>query len=404
MSVGALPHEAYLTAMSVLEGLGPSTLRRLASLGDPADTWVALRRGTLPVAALGGPGPGSGGDAPTGTGGGARPGADRRLEMWRLAAQRIDPAQIWDRLRHHDVGVASLGAAGYPQSLLDDPDPPVLVFHRGDLCALDRPTVAVVGTRRATAYGLDVAHQLGRGLAEVGVCVVSGLALGIDAAAHAGACSADGAGPAAVVAAGLDAPCPVANRALARRVAACGLLLSEVPVGVSAQPWRFPVRNRIIAALAQVVVVVESAARGGSMSTVEHATTRGRTVLAVPGPVGVTSSAGTNALIADGAGVCTSLDDVLTALGLSSAPAGCTATVDRRPEPVGSAGRVLGALGWRPEWIEFVVDRLGEPVPAVVAALGWLETNGWVRLVGGFVERRSDGARWRPPGRAEDPT
>ena len=395
MSADVLPHEAYLAAMSTLDGLGPATLRRLAALGDPADTWTALRRGTLRGAGanavwVGGP-----------RAGGVRAGSVDRFDEWRLAAQRIDPGRLWEQLRHHDVGVASIGTAGYPPQLIDDPDPPVLVFHLGDLRVLERPRVAIVGTRRATGYGLEVAHHLGRGLAEVGVCVVSGLALGIDAAAHAGACSGDGAGPAAVVAAGLDAPCPVANRALARRVASCGLVVSEVPVGVSAQPWRFPVRNRIIAALAQVVVVVESADRGGSMSTVEHAAVRDRTVLAVPGPVGAPSSAGTNALIADGAGVCTSIEDVLVALGLAAVPAGRAPSVDPRPEPTGVASSVLEALGWRPESIEFLVGRVGLSVQAVAAAVGWLEVNGWVTLAGGFVERRSDGSAWRPSGHAD---
>lgn len=384
MSAGVLPHEAYLAAMSTLDGLGPVTLRRLAGLGDASGTWAALCGGSLAPSLVDG-------ERADGVPGRGR----ERLDQWREMANRIDPGHLWEQLRRHEVGVASLGTAAYPRQLLDDPDPPVLVFHRGDLRVLDRPGVAIVGTRRATGYGREVAHRLGRGLAEVGVCVVSGLALGIDAAAHAGACSGDGAGPAAVVAAGLDAPCPVANRALARRVASCGLLLSEVPVGVSAQPWRFPVRNRIIAALSQVVVVVESADRGGSMSTVEHAALRNRTVLAVPGPVGVPSSAGTNALIGDGAGVCTSLEDVLVALGLTSAASDGPPSVESRTEPVGTASRVLDALGWRPESIEFLVHRVGEPVPTVVAALGWLEVHGWVRVAGGFAERQGDAAAWR---------
>lgn len=392
MMAGALPHEAYLAAMSTIDGVGPATLRRLAGLGDPAGTWAALCRGSLPANLMG---------AERTAGGLA--GAERTVEEWRRAARRTDPARLWDQLRHHGVGVASIGAAGYPSQLVEDPDPPVLVFHRGDLQVLGRPRVAIVGTRRATGYGLEVAHQLGRGLAEAGVCVVSGLALGIDAAAHAGACSVDGAGPAAVVAAGLDAPCPVANRVLARRVASCGLVLSEAPVGVSAQPWRFPVRNRIIASLAQVVVVVESADRGGSMSTVEHASVRDRTVLAVPGPVGAPSSAGTNALIADGAGVCTSLDDVLLALGLASTTGGGAVHVDPRPEPVGLPRRVLDVLGWRPESIEFVVNGVGGAVPAVVAALGWLEANGWVTCSDGFVERRGDTTALCPPRPVEPP-
>jgi len=139
------------------------------------------------------------------------------------------------------------------------------------------------------------------------------------------------------------------------------------------------------------------------MSTVEHASVRDRTVLAVPGPVGAPSSAGTNALIADGAGVCTSLDDVLLALGLASTAGGGAVHADPRPEPVGLPRRVLDVLGWRPESIEFVVNGVGGAVPAVVAALGWLEANGWVTCSDGFVERRGDTSALCPPRPVEPP-
>ena len=366
--MSALPHEAYLAAMAGLHLVGPATLRRLAALGDPAATWERLRAGRLPSSVWAG-----------------RSHPNRApIAQWVAEARTVDPVEVWARVRASGVGVLTLGGPGYPESLRSDPDPPVLLFTRGNPAVLEQPCVAVVGTRRATAYGRRVAHDLGRDLAACGVCVVSGLALGIDAAAHAGACRG-GAGPAAVVAAGPDRPCPGANLTLARRVATLGFLCSEVPPGIAARPWRFPVRNRVVAGLARVLVVVESARTGGSMSTVEHALARGGTVLAVPGPIDAPSSAGCNALIADGAGVCSGVDDVLMALGGGSvAP---PQHPDLRPAPSATAARVLDALGWRPESVEYLIGVTGVPLRDLIAELEWLDRAGWVLRREGFVER-----------------
>ncbi len=369
-----LPHEAHLAAMAGLDLVGPATLQRLAALGEPGATWERLRTGRLPVSVCA-----------------ARSEPPRaQLDRWVAQARTIDPVEVWDRLRRAGVGVVSLGGPGYPEALRSDPDPPVLLFTLGDPATLDQPCVAVVGTRRATAYGRGVAHDLGRDLAAHGICVVSGLALGIDAAAHAGACQG-GAGPAAVVGAGPDRPCPRPNLPLARRVATLGLLCSELPPGVGAQPWRFPVRNRIVAGLARVVVVVESAATGGSMSTVEHAVLRDRTVLAVPGPVDAPTSAGCNSLLAEGAVVCSGVDDVLVALG--GTPGAAAPRPDHRVAPTGAAAVVLDALGWRPESVEYLVTVSGLPLRSLVGELERLERAGWVVRRDGFVERLGTSGR-----------
>jgi DNA processing protein len=390
-----LPHEAYLAALSALEHVGPATLRRLLALGTPAEVWDRVVRGSVPASVLEGH-PRRGDGLPA---------------RWAAQTSACDPGRMWDHCRRLGIGVTSLGAHGYPAALAGDPEPPVVLFHRGDPDVLGAVRVAVVGTRRATGYGRRVAHELGRDLARVGVCVLSGLALGIDAAAHAGALdartapaggrdpdptaqSADGrrrpgeaAGPAAVVGAGLDAPCPARNAALARSLTRVGVVLSEVPPGVGALPWRFPVRNRILAGLADAVVVVESAGAGGSMSTVQHAQVRDRPVLAVPGPVDSAASEGTNALLAEGAAVCTGVDDVLCALGLVGRSVGGPRPADPRPPPVGGAAAVLDHLGWRPETPERLVALTGMGVAGVAVALGSLEDDGWVVRRGGFVER-----------------
>jgi DNA processing protein len=370
-----LPHEAHLAALSCLEGIGPATLRRLLTMGAPDRVWDLVAGGRVPAGLLAGL-PGAG---------------DGLARRWVQQAARRSPAQVWEDCRRLGVGVTSVGAPGYPPCLAGDPDPPVVLFHRGNPDVLSAPRVAVVGTRRATGYGRRVAHELGRDLAAAGICVVSGLALGIDAAAHAGALDAGVAGgpgwaaPAAVVGAGPDAPGPVRNAALARRLIRLGVVLSEAPPGVPAHPWRFPVRNRILAGLADAVVVVESPGAGGSMSTVEHAQARDRPVLAVPGPVDSAVSEGTNALLADGAIVCTGASDVLGILGLGGRLV--PGPVDERPAPTGVAAAVLEVLGWRPEPIDLLASRTGLEPRELAVVVGRLEADGWVRSHGGFVER-----------------
>ncbi|NNE95808.1 MAG: hypothetical protein HKN24_07240, partial [Acidimicrobiales bacterium] len=200
-----------------------------------------------------------------------------------------------------------------------DPDPPVLLFVAGNLELLAAPDrVAVVGTRRCSAVGRSVAREIGFTLADAGVSVVSGLALGIDGAAHDGAGAAPGdPGRVGVVAGGLDMVYPPAHGELWRSIAATGLLMSETPMGERATRWRFPARNRLIAALSQVVVVVESHRSGGALLTVEEALGRSIDVCSVPGSVLSQSSAGSNQLLLDGIPPVRNGSDVLDLLGWS---------------------------------------------------------------------------------------
>ena len=392
----SVPLEAYLGALATLDGMGSASLRTLLALGSPSEVWERICRGAVDARLRNA----------------LAPVARDASGSWAAQARSVDPVALWTRWRSRGIGVVSIGSPSYPACLLDDLDPPVLLFHRGDLDALAHPRVAVIGTRRATGYGRRVAHELGLDLASAGVCVVSGLALGIDAAAHNGAVAASDralgstaethvdpsvsgrtqAGPVAVVGGGVDAPGPSTNAALARRVVDVGAVLSEAPPGTRPAPWRFPVRNRILAALAPVVVVVESAERGGSMLTVEQAQLRDRTVLAVPGPVDSPASAGTNALISEGALVCRGADDVMSALGLSLEGV-ANATVENRAEPDGDAASVLAVLGFTPVSIESLSRDLDLDLGRLSVALGRLEALGWAERRGPFVERvaRSDG-------------
>jgi DNA processing protein len=203
---------------------------------------------------------------------------------------------------------------GYPERLRELADPPAVLHVLGDPAVLaDGDAAAVVGARRGTPYGLEVARALGRGLAAAGVPVVSGLALGVDAAAHQGALET--AGPAvAVLAGGADVPYPAVHRKLHARVAGRGCVVSELPPGFGTMRWCFVARNRIIAALAEVTVVVEATVRSGSLTTADFAANAGRQVAAVPGPVTSRLAEGTNALLASGAALVRDARDVLELL------------------------------------------------------------------------------------------
>lgn len=200
----------------------------------------------------------------------------------------------------------------YPQSLSELYDPPIGLYWKGEYI-VDRPCVAIVGTRRATLYGRKVAHRFGSELARMGFCVVSGMARGTDTAAHEGALEAGGP-TIAVFGCGMDIIYPPENLDLSRAITAKGALLSEFPLGRRADRQTFPMRNRVVAGLCEAVIVVESAAAGGSMITARFAGEQGRQVMAVPGRIDQDSSAGCHQLIRDGATMVTSVDDVLEEL------------------------------------------------------------------------------------------
>lgn len=303
------------------------------------------------------------------------------------AAAATSVAQVAEAHRRAGVAVYLSGDEGFPPALAHDHEAPPLLLSFGRGAAHRGPRVGIVGTRRATAYGRDVARQLGRELAEAGVEVVSGLALGIDGAAHEGALSAGpgAAPPVGVVGSGLDVVYPRRHADLWRRVALAGVLFSEAPLGARPEPWRFPARNRLIAALADVVVVVESHAAGGSLHTVRAAADRGVAVMAVPGPVRSPASAGTNALLADGCPPACDTGDVLVALSLERAAG--PARPDPRTPPAGEEAEVLEALGWQAVGVERVVESTGLAPTRVALALNRLAQHGWARGDGGWWQR-----------------
>jgi DNA processing protein len=307
------------------------------------------------------------------------------LEQLSVAATSVDPAAYWNAHLEAGIGVMTRWSASFPQELAEDDDAPVVLFWLGDIDLLAGTRVAIVGTRRATRYGIDVANEFARELSLAGVSVVSGLALGIDGAAHAGALAVDGAPPIAVVGSGLDRVYPRAHRALWRAVAERGVVLSEYPLGASAVAWQFPARNRIIAALSDVVVVVESQSTGGALGTAVEAARRGRTVLAVPGPVTAPSSAGTNQLLFDGCGPARDAGDVLLALGRE--PERRRTAAEQRPRPIATAKKVLDALPWQAVPVEHVLVSTGLSLGEAMLVLEQLESDGWVSQRAGWIER-----------------
>ncbi|HET8813622.1 MAG TPA: DNA-processing protein DprA [Solirubrobacterales bacterium] len=216
-------------------------------------------------------------------------------------------AECWACCRHSDL---------YPGPLRDAPDAPWTLIGRGSPDLLDGldpvEVVTIVGARRATSYGREIARELGRELAAAGMVVVSGLAFGIDACAHRGAL--DGGRTIAVLGCGPDVAYPTSNRSLWRRICESGAVISELPPGATPWRWTFPARNRIMAALAGMTVVVEAAARSGSLITTDLAADLGRDLGAVPGPVTSRASAGPNGLLASGAHVVRDAQDVLDAM------------------------------------------------------------------------------------------
>ncbi|MCU1399580.1 MAG: dprA [Acidimicrobiales bacterium] len=316
------------------------------------------------------------------------------LAAWRLHISRRPPATVWNECCDAGIAVLVRGTPGYPPMLEADPEPAPVLFMRGSFEGITGRRVGMVGTRNATGSGRDMAAGIGAALAAEGVHVVSGLARGIDGCAHRGALSASaGAGPVAVVASGLDVVYPREHDRLWNEVAERGALLSEAPPGTQPEPYRFPLRNRIIAGLSEVLVVVESRETGGSLITVEAARARSVTVMAVPGAVRNRAARGTNDLIREGCPVVTDASDVLVALGLDTSRVGM-AVYDPRPRPR-PADRELLDLCCEARTLDQLTLLTGGSLIDCAMALGRLEVHGWVRQVNGWFEAVGAGT-WTP--------
>ena len=367
-------------ALAGLPGMGPRRLSAALGTWGPVEAHARVGSGRLERLTLP--------DGEPLLAGMASAAAQALATQWQVRLGGSDPSSLRDAHAMAGVQVLLHGSKGYPAVLADDLEPPAVLFVEGDLAALDRPAVAIVGTRRCTGAGAGVARELASDLAGAGVAIVSGLALGIDGAAHRGALDLGpdrGAGPVGVVGSGLDIVYPARHRALWHEVARVGVLLSEAPLGSRPTAWRFPARNRVIAALAHAVVVVESHAAGGSLHTVTEAERRDVPVLAVPGSVRNPAAAGTNELIAQGCHPCRDAADVLVALGLTTARHRRGSSAAAAPD--GDAGAVLDAFDWEPATLEHLASRTGLPLDLLALRLQGLVADGWVEVQGGWYER-----------------
>jgi DNA processing protein len=293
--------------------------------------------------------------------------------------------------------VITLGDAHYPSSLLETADPPLLLYAQGDISLLQRlpTTLAVVGSRNPTPQGLETARLFSEQASRAGLTIVSGLALGIDAAAHEGALSgalgnttAGQAATIAVVGTGLDRVYPSRHLKLAHRIAAQGLMLSEYPLGTSPLPPNFPQRNRIIAGLARATLVVEAALPSGSLITAKQAMEAGRDVLAVPGSIHSPLSRGCHMLIKQGAKLVDSAQDVLEEFGQISATVAAASTTDSDE----TAHPLLDALGYDPVSLDALSARTGRSAADLSGALLELELEGRVNRLPGQLFQRCDSA------------
>lgn len=297
------------------------------------------------------------------------------------AGPAVERARAWlDVPGHHLVTLAD---AGYPPGLLEIPDPPILLYVHGRVELLSQPALAVVGARNATPQGMDNAESFARALAQAGLTIVSGLALGIDAAAHRGALGQAGS-TIAVIGTGADRIYPARNEALARRIAAEGAIVSEFPLGTGPLKENFPRRNRLIAGLARGVLVVEAAERSGSLITARQAAEQGREVFAIPGSIHSPLSKGCHRLIRQGAKLVDSTADIVEELGWHTA-AGAAAPCVAAPA---EADVLLDAMGFDPVSVDELVGRTGLTPAELSAKLLELELAGQAtNLPGGRFQR-----------------
>ena len=301
---------------------------------------------------------------------------------------RVDATLAWLDQDRAQRQVLSLADPDYPSALLAIEDPPLMLYRLGRLQAPPQRALAMVGSRNPTPQGLQNARRFARSFAEAQVTVVSGLALGIDGAAHQGAL--DAAGDAAiatiaVVGTGLDRVYPRQHLALAHAIAERGQILSEYPLGTPPLPHNFPRRNRLIAALSQGTLVVEAALQSGSLITARLASEQGKEVFAIPGSIHSPQSRGCHALLRQGAKLVESAQDVLEDLRLVL-PSAAVPPVLEVPE--GESSALLDALGYEPVGLDALIARTGIPAPLLQAQLLELELAGQVaRLPGGLFQR-----------------
>jgi len=371
------PGLASWLQLTLTPGLGAVTIRQLLSLFGLPEKIVAAKRADLARYA------------------GAE--AIQALDS-EIVGQAVKRALAW--LEQPGNAIVTLADAAYPRLLLEIPDPPALIYCRGRIELLSRPALALVGSRNATAQGTSNAEQFARSFSAAGLTIVSGLAQGIDAAAHRGGLAGEGS-TIAVLGTGVDIAYPQSNAALAADIAERGLLLSEFPLGTKAFAYNFPRRNRLISGLAQGCLVVEAALGSGSLITARTAAEQGREVFAVPGSIHSPLSKGCHSLIKSGAKLAESAEDVLSELaafrrtGFASTRAagaarnaGSTDSADSTDNADSTGDPLLACMGFDPVDVDSLCARAGLPAERVSAELLRLELAGRIAVLPGGLYQR----------------
>jgi DNA processing protein len=353
--------------LSMVEGVGPLAMQRLLEQLETPEH--ILRASVSELQSVEGIGPKV---------------AGRIAQARETGAKQVD-AQL-ALAREHRIDILLPDSDRYPRMLQEIHDPPLMLFVRGQIKEVDQLSMAIVGTRHASRYGLEQAERLAGSLARAGITIVSGLARGIDTAAHRGALAAGGR-TLAVLASGVLNTYPPENKELASQIAAQGAVLGETPPTAPPTRGMFPQRNRIISGLSLGTIVVEAAHRSGALITARHAMEQGREVFAIPGPINSRMSQGPHALIRDGARLVTSVEDVLEELGpLVEEATREDGTTIRTPAELklnGVEGQILQAIDPAGSLIDQVARDCELPVHRVLSTISVLEMRHLVRRLGG---------------------
>ena len=362
----------YWIGFNIVKGIGPAKVRRLLDhFGDLALAWEAT------------------GDELTAAG------LDKRSADNVLTARKnIDLDRVLNRIQKLGLTVLTWDSPGYPANLHNIAQPPPVLYVKGTLTPADEWAVAMVGTRRATAYGREVARELASQLAANGVTIVSGLARGIDSVAHKAALDAGGR-TIAVLGCGLDYIYPTENRSLAEAIVHSGAMVSDYALGTQPEAANFPPRNRIISGLSKGVVVVESPEGGGALITADFAAEQGRDVFAVPGSILAASCRGSNKLIQDGAKMILGAVDILEELNLTLVTEHKQA---RLALPANDTEqRLLACLSDDPIHVDEIGAQVAMPISHITGTLALMELKGMVRQVGGmnYIVARETRAEYR---------
>ncbi len=349
---------AYLNALNLLTILGPRRIDALIEhYGSAKEAWKAPAGELLQLLGLQDP-----------------------VSKFEQEKSGIEPEKEWEKLIKQKVFCVSPASPGYPRLLKELHFPPPLLYYRGNLDRIDKPAVAIVGSRRCTFYGQEVAHRLAVELAAAGVSVISGMALGIDTAAHRGTLENSGY-TAAVLGCGVDQCYPPKNADLMQLIIAEGVVISEYPVGTEPLPFHFPQRNRVISGLSLGTVVVEATAKSGALITANYALEQNREVFAVPGNVGSPYSRGSHRLIKEGARLVESASDILEELCFQTATEEqlTLAGAGLLPELTAIEKKLLDLIPYQPMHIDNIIQQSGVKASETSALLLSLELKKLIR-------------------------